>query len=38
MISVEGGFVRTECTGEDGFGIKHENNGVLAGSNAITCG
>ena len=31
MISVEGGFVRTECTGEDEFGIKRGNNGVLAG-------
>ena len=31
MTSVEGGFVRTCCTGEGEFGIKRGNNGVLAG-------
>ena len=31
MISVEGDFVRTCCTGEDEFGIKRGNIGVLAG-------
>ena len=31
MISVEGDFVRTCCTGEGEFGIKRENIGVLAG-------
>ena len=31
MISVEGDFVRTCCTGEGEFGIKRGNNGVLAG-------
>ena len=31
MISVEGDFVRTCCTGEGEFGIKRGNIGVLAG-------
>ena len=31
MISVEGDFVRTGCTGEGEFGVKRGNNGVLAG-------
>ena len=31
MISVEGDFVRTCCTGEGKFGIKHGKIGVLAG-------
>ena len=31
MISVEGDFVRTGCTGEGEFGIKRGNIGVLAG-------
>ena len=38
MISVEGDFVRTCCTGEGEFGIKRGNIGVFAGSNAIIRG
>lgn len=38
MIFDEGGFVRTLWYGEVEFGKKRVNIGVLAGSNAITCG
>ena len=38
MISVEGGFVRTCCTGEGEFGIKRGNNGVLAGLDLFLAG
>ena len=38
MIFGKDGFVRTRPYGEVGFAEKHVNIGVLAGSNAITCG
>ena len=38
MISVEGDFVRTCCTGEGEFGIKRENIGVLAGFGLFLAG
>ena len=38
MISVEGDFVRTCCTGEGTFGIKRENIGVLAGFGLFLAG
>ena len=38
MISVEGDFVRTCCTGEGTFGIKRGNIGVLAGFGLFLAG
>ncbi len=38
MISVEGDFVRTCCTGEGEFGIKRGNIGVLAGFGLFLAG
>ena len=38
MISVEGDFVRTCCTGEGTFGIKRGNSGVLAGFGLFLAG